>query len=389
MGLQPTASKTALLLACPRPFDPDVEIEPELPGESAQYGSAFHQVAAACLKGPKQKLLETTARYAKEVDLAAKRYGVADREELARHVRGGLKVLRAWLARERLIVFKVEQAYAIRPRGGLWVTRYIEPHDENHRYDVRPGEIPGTVDLVAVAAGRAVIIDHKTGGGDEERFAQPSTIPQMRTLGLGLAEKPHWHTELGIFHADRRGLPIVYSEAYEDSEAAKHSQALGDALELVGKGLLRPGPYCKRCPARTTCPAQAADLLSNGTAALVKSANALAAEPIDPKKFGILADPQNGLSVEDRAGALYELLKRFRALDKAGVEEIKRLVRGGAVIETHDGKVLAIQTQNYETLSKKSVVDALGKFAGEKMLASLRKKGAIREATRELLVGEK
>lgn len=64
-------------------------------------------------------------------------------------------------------------------------------------------------------------------------------------------------------------------------------------------------------------------------------------------------------------------------------------MKSGAVIETREGKVLAIQTQNYETLSKKSVLEALGKVAGEKELARLRKKGAIREATREMLVGEK
>jgi ribosomal protein L19E len=86
---------------------------------------------------------------------------------------------------------------------------------------------------------------------------------------------------------------------------------------------------------------------------------------------------------------LYELLKCFRALDEAGTKEIRRLVQEGKIIETRDGKVLAIRTEKFETLSKKSVIEALGKVAGEKELKRLRAKGAIREATREKLVTEK
>jgi len=139
-----------------------------------------------------------------------------------------------------------------------------------------------------------------------------------------------------------------------------------------------------------SCPAHAADLLSESTAALVHSANTLAVEPISPTATYVsLAEAPSSASIEVRAGALYELLKRFRALEKVGSEEIKRLVRGGAIIETRDGSVLALREQKYETLSKKSVLEALGKVAGERELARLRKKGAVVEATREMLVPEK
>jgi len=392
MGLQPSASRTALLLLCPRPFDPALEADPDLPGEAARYGSAFHLILASCLRSSSKKPLEKTAAYAREVDRAAREYDVKGAvHELAGHVKGSVKVLRNWLVREKLQVAEVERAYGIHPKAdGSWGARVIPPHDEDHRYDVRVGEMPGTVDLIAVSSNhaQAVVIDHKT-GGESYGFAQPSSLPQMRTLGL-VAGSPHIEgpdIEVGIFHADRRGLPIVYAEPYEASTQRSHVAELHQALSRIGQGFLRPGAHCSRCQARITCPAQAADLLAEGTAALVASANALAVEPVDPK--AILAPVEGSAALEVRAGALYELLKRFRALDKAGSDEIKRLVRGGAIIETCEGKVLTLQTQTYETLSKKSVIEALGKIAGEKELARLRKKGAIREATREMLVGEK
>jgi hypothetical protein len=396
MGLQPSASRTALLLACPRPFDPALEADPDEPGEPARYGSAFHQVAAACLKS--KKPLETTTAYARAVDAAARRYEVRGASaELAGHVKSSVKVLRNWLAREKLVVVEVETAYAVKPlaRGG-WVGRVLPPHDEDHRYAIEPGELPGTVDLIATSANRSrvVVIDHKTGSGDTDGFARPAAIPQMRTLGLtGAVEvgpKDVEDVEVGIFHADRRGLPIVYVEPYDPADQATHATELHRALGQIGQGFLRPGPHCARCPARLTCPAHAADLLAEGTAALVRSANTLAVEPISPTALYVtLAEAPLSRSLEERAGALYDLLKKFRALEKAGSEEIRRLVRSGMVIETRDGGALAIQTQRYETLSKKSVIEALGKIAGEKELARLRKKGAIRETEREMLVQEK
>ncbi len=385
MRLQPSASRTELLLACPRPFGLDVEVEADAPGEPARYGSAFHQVIAACLRSPAKKTLEQTAAYARAVDKAAKSYDVRRAaDELAGHVKSSVKVLRNWLEREKLEVVSVEEAYAVHPRpDGEWKARMILPHDEDHQYTVEVNDIPGTVDLIAESKNksRSVVIDHKTGGGDNDSFAQPVTIPQMQTLGL-VADSPN--VEVGIFHADRRGLPAMYVDPYEGSLRRTHAKALYRALGLVDSGFLRPGPHCNRCPAKVGCPAHTADLLAESSAALVSGANKLAVEPMT----GLLA-PETGASLEVRAGALYELLKKFRKLEKAGSEEIRRLVKAGAVIETREGKVLAIQEQTYEVLSKKSVIEALGKVAGEKVLAKLRAQGAIREAKREMLVGEK
>jgi len=384
------------LLACPRPFDPALKNEPDEPGEPARYGSSFHAVVAACLKtggSGKKAALETTPAYARAVDEAAKQYDVRSaRDELAGHAKSSVKVLRNWLEREKLKVAEIEAAYVVHPHmNGTWLAKAIPPHDEDHRYAIEVGQIAGTVDLIALSSNRAraIVIDHKTGSGDADHFAQPASIPQMRTLGL-VADAAS-EIEVGIFHADRRGLPIMYAEPYERLAQRAHAIELHEALARVGTGFLRPGVQCRYCPARVTCPAHAADLLAERTAALVRSANTFAAEPVSPTALytRLAVAPPDALSAEARAGVLYDLLKKFRVLEKAGSEAIRRLVRSGAVVETRDGGTLALQEQSYETISKKSIVEALGKIAGEKELARLRKKGAMRETKREMLVPEK
>lgn len=403
--LQASASKSALLLACPRPFEVDIG-ELEESSEPARYGSAFHEIIAACLRS-KALLFESTSAYAKAVDKAVKRYDMKPAaQELAGHVKSSVKVLRNWLAREKLEIAVIETAYAIRPSdSGSWSVRAIESFDEDHRYGVDEGEVPGTVDLVVRNSHRtrSVTIDHKTGMQEDwynegADFARPVKLAQMRTLGLVGTRAAELRvgagartSEVAIFYADRMGLPYVYVDPYELDEKQEHVRALYAALEILGRGFFRHGPHCQRCPINNACPAYTAQLLSEGTVALVKHATTFALEPIDPKALHVLPDdsPLAGASVEERAGALYELIKRFDVLAAAGREEIRRLVKAGAVIETADGRSLALRTQTFETLSKKSVLEALGSVAGEKELARLRKKGVIRESTREQLVQEK
>ena len=130
MGIQPSASRTALLLACPRPFDEEVEEGPDLPGEPARYGSAFHAVLAECLRGKHKMPFEKSAGYAREIDKAVAAYDVkAATHELAGHVKSSAGVLRNWLTREKLEVAVVEQAYAVWPKNGIATARAIEPHD--------------------------------------------------------------------------------------------------------------------------------------------------------------------------------------------------------------------------------------------------------------------
>lgn len=386
MGIQPSASVTGLLLACQRPFDPELQLEASEPGEPARYGSAFHFVLAEMLRAKKAMSAGT---YAKWIDFAATRWDVKPAaHELAGHVKSSEKVLRNWLAREKLKIVEVERSYAFNPKNMR--TRNATPPDEEHRYDLKPGKIGLTLDLWARSDAHEVVIDHKTGHHDGDwytdeedvTFALPRKLPQMRTLGTAIGvERWKRPLQIGVFHADRRGLPMMYSEELPQEEMTAHGKALAGALDRVGDGSLRPGAQCKRCPAALTCPAHAADLLGDGTRALVEAATTLGDEPLDPR--GMLV-PRGNTSLEARAAALYKLLKRFDKLSEAGREEIKRAVRAGAVIEV-DGKVLELREESYETLSKASIMRTLGPLPGAKLIAKLRKQGVVEQKTREKL----
>jgi hypothetical protein len=245
---------------------------------------------------------------------------------------------------------------------------------------------------------RVIVVDHKTGMYEDwyaanEVFALPTTVAQLRTLGLAVRSSKAQFAglELGIFHADRQGLPAIYAEPFDRELQVLHAQKLHAALERRGQGFIRPGEHCAHCPARIGCPARAAALLVESAEVLTEAANKIIREPIDPRALYVLPTEEiatPGL-LESRAGALFDMLKRFRELEKVATAELRRLVKSGVVVETKEGNVLSIRTQVYETLSKKSVLEALGKVAGERELARLRKKGVIREATREMLIGEK
>lgn len=388
MGLQPSASVTGLLLACQRPFDPNVKLEPNEPGESARYGSAWHFVTAECLRKP--KLLKSGA-YAKTVDFAALRWEVkASAGELAGHVKSSLGVLQNWLTREKLKVEGIEASYAYTPSKPE-TREIVGPNDEGGpRYDIRLGEIGLTLDLLAYGESRVVVIDHKTGTHDGDwfvegaSFALPDQLPQMKTIGAALMGAHAGEMHVGIFHADRQGLPAMYTSELSGAIILKHDKALVQALGRVGDGSMRPGPYCKRCPARGDCPAAAADLLGESTQALVEASLVLADEPIDPRR-SLAPRGAAGMTIEQRAAAMYKLFKKYDVLREAGREELKRLVKAGAVVET-DGGVLELRVESFETLSKASIFRAFGKPAGEKLIASLRKKGVVEQSTREKIV---
>lgn len=389
MGLQPSASVTGLFLVCQRPFDPAVRLEPNEPGESARYGSAWHFVMAECLRKP--KLLKSGA-YAKTVDFAALRWEVKPSvAELAGHVKSSLGVFLNWLKREKLEIKGIEASYAYTPSKPVPETREIVgPNDEGGpRYDIHPGEIGLTLDVLAYGESRAVVIDHKTGTHDGDwfvegaSFALPEQMPQMKTIGAALMGAHAGAMHVGIFHADRQGLPAMYVNELESRDILKHDKALVQAFARIGDGSMRPGPYCKRCPARGDCPAAAADLLGESTQALVEASLVLGDEPIDPKKA--LVPLRAAGTIEQRAAAMYKLFKRYDALREAGREELKRLVKAGAIIEVGDG-ALELRVESFETLSKSSIYRALGKPAGEKLIKSLRKKGVVEQSTREKVV---
>ena len=395
MGLQPSASNTFLLLGCPRPFDPglmlDLEEADNSSNEPRRYGSGAHQVIATVIrhaafnKKAADKFFASSA-YATAIDEATTHYGVrGTAPEMTGHVKSTYGTLRNWAENEGYGALTtkeilVEKSYAIATRGKGGARVIGPPTEEDHAYEaMRPGEIPGTVDLKLVpheARLPIVFLDHKFGSVDHG-FALPAKLPQLRTLGLaseGPAEAKRAKV-VGIVHADRRGLPVVYADPIEARDLAAHRKVLGAALERVGDGSLRAGSWCTHCPARIGCPAHADNLVGDAAAAIVAAG-------------GVLLRPEAsaGLSKVEKAARLYVLRKQLEPLLKAADAETRELVRAGEIIEIPGKGVLTMRKEEYETLSKTSVVEALGKLEGEKELERLRRRGVIKKATREKMV---
>jgi hypothetical protein len=369
MGLQPSASKTDLLLQCARPFG-DVDIDTSPARIEARYGSAFHLCMAGALRG------QTI-----DCEIALKQYDCphssTDVAALREHVADAWCELDDWLAGsniwdEPLTVVTIEQSYAYNLT--TCILRETTLEEETHTYDLRPGEIGLTADLVfrGERSGIQGVLDHKTGKWED--YSTPSALGQMRTLGLALnAER------LAILHHPPGSVsPAIYAETW--SGHWKHQAALRAAFERAGDGSLRPGDECRFCPARGDCPARGVEILENAASLVGLAASAL------------VKAPPEGMTLEAQAaaaGKLHLFLAEFERLAKLGRAELRGFVETarGLGVEVHrpDGKRLAMVSRRSERLSKKSILNALGAAEGEKMLARLREAGALVEVEGEEL----
>lgn len=341
---QVSASKTGLLLACTRPFAPDVKQDERDATEKMTYGSATHE-GLECLA------LGELPNYAR----IAKKWDVKDVSELKKHVQMAWNCLHRWMTSRALKIVGVERPMATRiykvKGGGLRVqTRFCEFDADTHTYDLKPGEFGGTYDLLLEDKNHnLIVLDTKT--GDWGDFCNPGSWPQLLTLGVQANGNVK---ELAILHTPREGVPVVYSDPVTGDQLAQHAKALKKALARIGDGSLTPGTHCVRCPARSSCPSQDGLLLVRATS-LVKAAN-VALEKSTPSP-----------------GAMHMFLAEFKRLAERAHAELKARVVAGDVIQRPDGKVLVLRHKSVEGLSKSSIVKALGKKDGEKMIAKLRK----------------
>ncbi len=366
---QVTASKTSLLLNCTRPFDPSVERTHEEPTDDMKYGSAFHEV------------LELNATPADCKAIAAK-WGVSDAVALYKHAVLTLACLKKWLDGDnywkekfRVVSRETHRATRIPPRGigggylGV-ITRVCDFDKETHTYDLRKGEFGGTDDLVVESSItdyerhtmrlRRVVIDYKS--GDWGTYHTPKDLPQMMTLALQTNADA-----VAILHSPREGIPVMHVDDVSAAELSAFAKRLKKQMARIGDGTLRPGEHCKRCPAKVGCPARDADLLQKANAIIkVAVSSEEMAQPLDKGRFHVF-------------------LQELGRLEKRAREVLKADVKAGEVIVRPDGQVLVIRTAEYETLSKASVIRALGKSKGEKVIADLRKKGCVPTETRESL----
>jgi hypothetical protein len=359
--LQITASKVGLLLECQRPFDPEVELDPEEIGEGALYGTEFHRLMARMREGHRDAVVG----------------------QMGPHLKAAWECLQKWLGGDnewgKFEIVSGEQPLASRflpaGRAHLVFSRHCDFQEEGHHYDLKPGEIGGTPDLLArrvkVAKNDPIgdstifdifaVIDYKT--GSYEDYSNPKT-PQMLTLALQTGADI-----VAILHTPPGGLPVVYARQVTREELIAHAKRIQKARHRIGDGSMRPGGYCRWCPAKGSCPTQVGELIQK-TTALAEAAIGRA---------GISADTMPDL------GRFLPMATELEKLLKVARDFAKEEVRNGAVIERADGKVYTLQTVTRESLSKSSVVEALGKTAGEKEIDRLRELGVIKTTTYEEL----
>lgn len=357
MTLQITASKTPLLLQCPRPFAHDTDTETGDVGEPAIYGQRFHSGMARVL------LTEPELRCSSDaID------GGVD-EDLCAHVWRAYEELIAWMAPAgnafgfQFRVVEVETSRALdltKSTGGIRPIVLRDPDGEHVYEDLAAHEMGGTCDALLEAETPIgifrVVLDHKT-GEHEEYYIHPAQNEQMRSLAA------MWGADaVAILHTPRQSAPVVYAEVVE-TDRFRHD--LWKAYRMVNSGYLRTGPECRYCPARSSCSAKQGELIAS-TTALVGAALVKRQETQTPGRF-------------------HMMLTELEKLAKQARTQLREEVRSGAVYERPDGKVLELVVKNVERLSKKSIVEAYGRSRGEQVLQTLRDDGALSEVPQEEL----
>ena len=392
--MQVTASKSYLLLECPYPFSDAIEKPRDTAGEATRYGSAFHQTIAVRLNG---------GDWQSQAAASAKWWSVNEGELLS-HVEKACVELLPWLEGENPfgIAFSkqqqiVEKSYWLDPAKWLYPWDHIDGSDlrkleqaaspshfvatgecsldeEGHEYHGHPaGSIPGTLDYLSQLQTTAqpgsynygydnLVLDWKTGQGD---FSQPGENPQLLTLAAMTGARI-----VGIGHFPRQGLPMIYADRVTDEDVSRHVERLAAQLQLVGNGSMRPGEWCKYCPAREVCPAKQGEMIQAATA-------------IIPAAGAALRQATSTAIVGDKVGELKVLSREVRKWLDMVDSHIRAVVseNPGEIYRQPDGKLLQMVPQQRERLSKRGILEALGPIEGGKLLQELRDKGALPTVT--------
>jgi PD-(D/E)XK nuclease superfamily protein len=363
VGSQISASNTDLFLGCQRPFDPEVELDERDSTPEMNYGSAFAETMAT---------YATKSAGAKEALAIAEKWKLGD-EDLDRftgHTIRAWNYLRNWLTgdnplKRKFKIVRVETPMATHlseQKGKLvTVTRETKLDLESHHYDLDEGEIGGTPDRTLVSADGKVkiVMDDKTGEDRQGFYANPSGMGQLRTLALQTDA-----THVAVFHSPRSGgSDSIYLDPMPTKELASHHSALRLAMSRVGDGSLRPGPHCKYCPARGSCPANYGEMVT----ATAKSVSALT-----KVNLGSLSE------TVDR-GVFTHTWRNLEKMAKIARDLIKEEVREGALYEEpFGGGTLKLLPKSKREISLKSIREALGEKAGAEEIERLTKIGAVR-----------
>lgn len=343
--MQVTASKSDLLLGCTYPFGESAVLTPREPGEAAEYGTQLH-------KWLEYYLLASMGTFSPE--------SLTWGDEVASHGERIGEFLLQWCDNNHYRVVGVERHLAAKiSKTGVAKTRGCKFDAATHTYNLRAGEIGGTYDVLLEADdGTRCVLDLKS--GDYGAFHKPQEMPQMLTLALATRAE-----YVAVLHSPRGGLPpIIYHEPVTFKRLKSHGAALYAAMQRIGDGSLRPGEWCRYCPAKENCVAfQGSNIIA--ASSLVRTANA----------GNLFKGDKNPAEMKRVFGVIKKLYDS--ALADARIK-----VEAGEVFEDSEGKVLTLVEKTVEDISKKSILEALGPEDGENAITALRALGCIKSTTR-------
>lgn len=327
--LRPTASKTALLLACQHWARHDVAWEPYATSEAADRGNRFHAVMDA---------------YVKDGDAL-----VVDRD-LVRDVAAA----KAWLAARRSDadrgIIISEQVYSYDTSTG-WCSALLGVTSRS--YPQVEGLFYGTADLVYVLGTdpkTIVVADWKTGDGSKAT-AQLRTLALMATRAMG-ARAAH----VAALEVSDGSVREVCVEHLDEFALAEHELALRAAIAAIPTAEPRVGDHCSAhwCPARANCPAAH------------ESAEQLV--PVDS-----LVRHRLGTEITGPEHAVW-MLERVRLVE-AACKAVKAAIKGAVPADgwtLEDGSVLRDTTRKMRRFDEDAALEMLSKLgATEEMVQTL------------------
>lgn len=364
--VQPTMSKTDRLLACAFPWQKEVPAETEV-AQPARFGSAFHELMAHWLQKGFLASTKTVKRIAKKWSVD----GDVEAAELETRTNRAIPVLHQFLCgvnpwkidfRQWRMEVEVALAYNIEND----TAREISPPDEKtHEYrDARAGEFPGSADIVLVGIYKGqntvLVLDHKSGF----LITAPEASGQLKSLALAACRVKHAPQQalIGFLHAPGDGTtPTITCDELSATDLTQHSHALQDAFADIGNGTLRPGPHCRWCPALSICPAHTSALAEiRGSAEMI----------VSPEQAGFAHQK------------LTALRSAFKQYDDMITAEIRAYVKQNGSCPRPDGSAVGLIERSYESLSKSSILDALGPLKGAREIRRLEKLGCVKKSNR-------
>jgi uncharacterized protein DUF2800 len=370
----PSASATDRFLACAYPWGKVVDAFEGEVDAAARFGSAFHEGLAFRIakKGAQKHYRALAKKYGDDINPSALR----DRIDAA------YPVLTTWLGGDNPwgIDFTrwelhVEKAYAYNIEAET--ARWCDNASENHEYlDRQPNELPGTADVIAANSFRrnnpkwnppkfgsrnfVLILDHKSGW----EVGSPRESGQLRSLALGGCRLYNANRAIVAFlHAPENMAPTVYADTLDADDLKQHAADLRDANARAGDGSMKPGEHCKYCRVFSVCPTNAGALVQLRGSFAIRSAE------------------DAGLAHQ----TLGEFRRRFASIDAAVDAEIRAWITKHGDALRPDGREVGFVERDYTNLSQASIVRALGKLEGGRLIQKLKKLGCIEESKRREL----